>query len=270
MIHNILVFTEHGSILYSWQSRFSSKAPTNKVMLSGFFNSMNTVLSDVFKGNLQKIILEDRVLCMTGSVINNSDKNPNSNWILTTITVDKQDNNNLIKDITNKVQNYVTSSFKMIVDDHDRELKLNNFFDSSLNKRIYLRTKNKLIVSSILVFLSMVFSEIISTLNINSIFKIKINTDLTFLFGILLGLILVIPSAAIAGNRKNSTIIAFCLSIIASIFSFILLELMPDGQIIGGVGTPIVFFGFSLIEGLACGIIGGTLIDRYFLYGSVD
>ena len=267
MIHDILAFTEDGSIFYSWQSSVSSIRPTNKNLLSGFFNSMNSVLSEVFKGKLQRVILEDRVLCMTGGEVKFSERNNNSHWILTTITVDKNDDINLVKNITNNVQKNILQTFEIVDNDKSRKNQLDEIFDSILNKKVYRRTKNKLIISSILVFCSMVISEFISTSNIKSLFEIRIQSEFMFLFGIIIGFLLVIPSAAIAGNRMNSTIIALCSSALSSIFSFILLEFVIQNSLFGGVGTPIVFIGFSIFVGISCGIIGGTVIDRYYLYG---
>ena len=66
MIHNIFVFKEDGSVLYTWKSNLSSLKATNNENLSGIFNSINIVLSGIFEGKLQRIILEDRILVITG------------------------------------------------------------------------------------------------------------------------------------------------------------------------------------------------------------
>ena len=266
MIHDILAFTEDGSILYSWQSALSKIVPTNKSLLSGFFNSINTVLSEVFKGKLQKVILEDRVLCMTGNLVKSSENLTNSHWILVSVTVDKHDNTILVKNIINKILDNILRTFELKEAEVTREDSLNNYFNSFLNKNIYTRTKNKLLVSAILIFICVSISDFISTLNVTQVFEFHLSGDLVFLIGIIIGFILVIPSAAIAGTKKDSTIISIFSSFLATSFSYILIEIVIHNQIIGGVGTPIVFFGLSMIEGISCGIIGGTLIDRFFLY----
>ena len=69
MIHNVLVFSKDGSVLYSWESKLALLKPTNNVMLSGFFNSVQNILADLFKDKLQKVILEDRVLISTATEV---------------------------------------------------------------------------------------------------------------------------------------------------------------------------------------------------------
>ena len=154
MIHNILVFSNDGSVLYSWESKLALLKPTNNIMLSGFFNSVQNILADIFKDKLQKVILEDRILISTGTEVKKTANNT-FDMIILTMTADYKDNSFLLKKCSSKILSYVTKALEKKEIYGDKVL--DSALDQLLDKKIYHRTKNKLVISSVFAYLAIFF-----------------------------------------------------------------------------------------------------------------
>ena len=254
MIHNVLVFSKDGSVLYSWESMLALLKPTNNVMLSGFFNSVQNILADLFKDKLQKVILEDRVLISTGTEVKKTTNN-SQDMIILTITADYNDNSFLLKKCSSQILSCVTKALekKEIYGDKVLDSKL----DQLLDKKIYHRTRNKLIISSVFAYLASFFSSFIYSIIYN---ETNLNS---FLIGIGMSFLLIFSASIIAGNRKNSIIIGIIFTVLGSLTTYLLITFLITSN--DTIGTPIIFFGFSLFIGFISGLISGTLMERYFL-----
>ena len=255
MIHNIFVFKEDGSVLYTWESKLSSLKVTNNENLSGIFNSINIVLSGIFEGKLQRIILEDRILVITGKEVKSNAQD--SNLILMAITADLNDN----KALVDKLAKQILSVFLLELNKKQNlnSTILNSTFDIYINKKMFKRSQNKIIISSILTIFSTIIASIISSLNLNS-------NLLPFFVGITAGFILVGITTALVGSRKYSIMVGIISSSIGSIIAFILIDYIITEPIVGSVGTPIIYFGFTVLIGFISGLASGTFMERYYLY----
>ena len=270
MIHNILVFSENGTTLYSWISSHSNMAQTNNSLLSSLFKGINDVLYDVFNENVQKVILEDRVLTISGRNVTSSENNENSNHlILVAVTSDKQDNSTLINEFTEKILSIISNEFQTDRTLSKRKKELDEEFTLLINKRIYIRSKNKLILSAISVFFSVFIISFISSIDLTFVLHTNVDSSYIFYFSIIFGFLLIVPSAGIAGDKRHSTYIGLIISFLASIFANYLIESNYFRPIVGSVGTPIVFVGIAVLMGLSCGLLGGLLMDRYFLFEEI-
>ena len=254
MIHRILLFKEDNSILYSWKSNLSSLNVSNDKMMLEIFESINNVLSEVFEDRLQRIFLEDRVLIITGKEF--VYENDNNNFLLLVITADINDNKTLINKLAGKI---LTISLAELVKNNDLSgSNLKSTFDELCKKNIYHRSQNKILISIVLTFFSVIFASIISSLNLNS--------NLTpFILGIITAYLLITLSTSLAGTRKDSIIVGLFSSILGSIIAFILIQYIILEPVVGSVGIPIIFFGFTLFIGFVSGLTGGSIIERYFL-----
>ena len=78
-----------------------------------------------------------------------------------------------------------------------------------------------------------------------------------------MSLLLIFSATLIAGNRKNSIFIGTIFTVLGSLTTYLLITFFITSN--GTIGTPIIFFGFSLFIGFISGLISGTLMERYYL-----
>lgn len=254
MIHNILLFKEDNTILYSWKSNLSTLSVSNEKMMLEIFESINNVLSEIFEDRLQRIFLQDRVLIITGKEF--AYENDTNKLILLVITADVNDNKTLVNKLAGKI--LAISLAALVKNNNLSDSTLQSSFDELCNKNIYHRSRNKTIVSIILTFFSTIIASILTSLNLNS------NIG-PFILGIITAYILISISTAFAGTRNDSIIVGLISSLLGSIVAFILIQYIIVEPIVGSVGIPIIFFGFTLIIGFVAGLTSGSLMDRYFL-----
>ena len=187
-----------------------------------------------------------------------------SNWVLLSITVDKQDNINLVNRLTNRILDVFLTNVKSMELFKKNKQLMDREFDS-INK-IYHRTNFKLLLSAIMVYIGISIASLVYSID----FKVFQNDFFDHLFsfslGMFLAFILVIPASSIAGSKKSSAIVGMIFSLLGAIQIYIILELQILPSMFTAIGVNIIFFAFSTLIGFLSGTISGALIDDYFLY----
>ena len=143
--------------------------------------------------------------------------------------------------------------------------KLNKLIDECIQKKIYERSKLKVLISSLLIFLTLVAMSFIyayirtykNTLDSSNIVSFSVIT--------LIGL-LIIPFSSFSGSKKISSVIGVVCSFFAASVSYWLIEVILKGShLLGGLGEPYVYFAYYILVGLMFGYLGGLQIERYRL-----
>ena len=264
MIDNILLYTQEGKVIYSWESKKGSLSFTNKILVPGFFSAIGSVVRTIFQGQLQRIVFKDKTIVLYARETFVALK---SKWILISLMVDTIDNNNLIDNLIVQLMDKILKK----VDVNDERLTTNSELDEEIygfiKKKTYSRNNKKILVSSILVLLSVIATVIIYSF-IRS-FKNGFDSSnvISIISTIIFGFLLILPSSAISGSKKNSAIIGIVFSILASISIYLIINnLLINSNLFGGLGSFAVYFFYCILLGFCFGYMGGYLIDRYYLH----
>ena len=263
MIHNILVYTHDGKILYSWEKKANSLGFTNKILIPGFFSAINSVVSDIFQGRIQRIEFENKTIVLSGKELVSDLK---SKWILMSITVDTVDSSSLIDNLTLKIWKHILERIDSNYDKMTKYNELDSELDNLIRHKTFDRTTNKLIISSITVFISILITSFIYSF----IRFYKGTLDSTnipsFVLAITIGGFFLILSSILAGSKVKSTVVGTIFSLIGSLFSFYLIEnILSNNNFLGGLGNLFIFLTFCTLLGCFCGYIGGSIVDYEFL-----
>ena len=264
MIQSILVYTQEGRTIYAWESRPGSLSYTNKILVPGFFSAINTIVGDIFQGRLQRIVLEDKTIVLSGkkSFIGNENQ-----WILISLTVDLQDNNMLIDSLINKLMDMIFKKINLEKENLAVDKDLDNEIELFLQKKIFYRTSEKKILSIFAVFISIFMTSLAYSLIRSQKNGLDNSNVVSFSVAVIIGLILIIPSSSLAGSKILSSIVGIIPSCIGSIFSYWFInQFLVSSNFFGGLGGIYVYISFCSLLGFCSGFIGGFILDRYYLY----
>ena len=236
---------------------------TNKILIPGFFSAINSVVSDIFRGRIQRIEFENKTIVLSGKeLVSDLD----SKWILMSMTVDTVDNSSLIDSLTLKIWQLILER----IDSNYNKMRIYKDLDSDLDKLIehktFNRTTNKLILSSITVLISILLTSFIYSI-IRSYKNTLDSTNIpSFVLAITIGGFFLILSSIFAGSKVKSTVVGTIFSLIGSLFSYFLIEnILSKNNFLGGLGNLFIFLTFCTLLGCFCGYIGGSIVDYKFL-----
>ena len=253
MIHNILVYTQEGKILYSWEQKTNSLSFTNKILIPGFFSAINSIIKDIFQGRIQRIEFSDKTIVLSGKEVISEG---NSQWILISITVDSIDNSLLVDKLTLDIMQLIISR----IDQKYERLNQNQILDLELEafirSKTYIRTPKKIMISSIMVLFSISLTILVYSFIRSYKSTIDSSNILSFVAVMIIGGITLTFSAGLAGSKVNSTIIGVTICFIGSIVSFYFIE---------NLGNFFVLITFCSLLGCIFGFVGGMIMDNKYL-----
>ncbi len=235
---------------------------TNKLLVPGFFSAINSVVSNIFSSQLQRIVLDDKIIVLTGKEIIVDSK---PKWILVSVTVDIQHNDKLVNSIIFQLMDIISTGIDTHSNKYSPNTNLDDRITNFIEKKIFLRSKKKIVLSSTLIFITFICMSFLYSF----IRSFQDNIDKSNLVSFTLTIFfstLIIPIACLVGSKKLSMIIGFIVSFIASISSYWLIEeILSVITFLGILGDSYVFITFYLLLGLTFGYLGGLIIERYRL-----
>ena len=263
MIQSILVYTREGRTIYSWESKLGSLSYTNKILVPGFFSAINSIVGEIFQGRIQRLILEDKTIVLSGKKYKIGQK---LQWVLISLTVDIKDNDLLIDSLVRSLIDIIVTKLDLEQEFLVTNKNLDNEIELFLQKKLFIRSRKKIITSSVLIFIStlimsLVYSSIRTQQN-----GIDSSNIVSFSFAISIGLLLMIPSSSLAGSKKISSLIGILMSTIGSVFSYwFITQYLVETPFFDYIGSYYVYIVFCILMGFCSGYLGGAIIDRYFL-----
>ncbi|MFW9930363.1 MAG: hypothetical protein ACFFD1_13285 [Candidatus Thorarchaeota archaeon] len=270
MIKSIYAFTSSGIPILNWNYDKSQKDyPAHEILVSGVISAIQSFVNDVFLTRLQRIILENDVVVITGKDFahQSSSNSKTKNILIISALVDKIDNSILVDNILISILDEIGRNFDFSRSTIIEEINLDPFIDSNISGKTKSRTDKDVFISFLLVLVSIFILSFFFNFNFDPYLDEFTRTILQTLGVTLIGILLIIPTTFFAGKRIYSILSGFSGCFLSSFLTDYLFRYIIDSSYFQhGAGTFAAYFLVLIFIGIFGGYIGGYLAERMYLF----
>ena len=249
----------------------NSSSKEQSILASSIISAIRVYAKEIFYSKVQTIEMDSGYLYLKGDSQDNIPENGNKSTevddlLIISAFVDKEDNQDLIDSILTEILNKIKTSVKNPLK-FENNSELNAWITNLIQKRSKIREKKAILFSFGAILLAFFISSLVIGFNYGYFIDKTYEEDLQTILGIFFGLVLVIPSCYIAGDKRQARIS----SISAIPFSFLIADftiryLLTSMYWEQTLGNPFIFLGYLIFISIIGSQLGGLIAEKRYLY----